>query len=193
MSEPKLLSVVLVAMLATGCFALAQALRLPEDSWIRPFLTSCGVVFSCLALALAVVYLAWWAGVVVERLRLAVAAPELARLGVIAHMSDRQLDFAKVDVTGIVEPSDDGEITWSYYTRWGTISGGWLITYLQDEAFKGYPQLSPIRLFSEGSQERTYREAFTRWMVSWGLLEQRPGERFIWLVTREQVLERLGL
>jgi len=194
MNEPKLAGALLAALVASGFFMAADHLRLPGSlEWLRPFMVSVGVIFALTAAILGTYFILWAAGVVIERMRLAVAAPELARLGVIAHMTDRQMDFAQVDVTGIVEPSDDGEITWSYFTRWGTIPGEWLITYLEQEAFKQYPQLSPIRLFSEGSQERTWRECFCKWMVQWNLLEKRPGERFVWLVSKEEVLRRLGL
>lgn len=194
MNEPKLFSVVLAALAATGCFALAQALRLPRDSeWIRPYLTSLGMIFSCLALALAAIYLLWWLSAIVEKMRLAVAAPELERLAVISHMNEQQLAFARIDVQGIIEAGDDGELEWFYNTRWGSIPGAWLQSYLVEEAFKTYPQLSPIRMFSEGSVERKNREAFTRWMVNWRLLEQRPGEKFVWLADQATILERIGV
>jgi len=193
-SEPKISHALLAALAAALAFLIADGIAFPAKwLWLKTWLVVAGFLLASLAAALAVVWLAWQGADLVERLRLGWASPELARLATISRLTTEQMTFARVDVQGIFTPGDEGKIDWSFSTRWGPIDGQWLVNYLETEGFAQYPWLSPIRLFSEGSVERQYRETFCKWMVAWGLLEKRPGERFYWLVDHAELLRRLGI
>ena len=194
MSNPKLSEAILWALLAALAFTGARfGDRWPD--WVRSVLVFSGVIFLIGSILAAINWLSYVVVVRAERARIAFATTE--RVLMLERISSLSTDQARLVETGrlLIEvlPGSPGP---AYTLRYGAarIPYGFIYDFLDRS---GDDYLAPIRLWSEGTHEREYAEALTRFFCVCGYASPAAGSRSAAWIDKRAALasidwERLG-
>lgn len=190
MTEPSLGRAILFSILAAVCFAVVRYLK-PPEAWSF-LLTTLGMIFVGAALFYSLDWLMMHIGEWREAWRRADAVSERVRiLDYLSHLTPMQLEALNqyVPVVNILGgtpapvfqlKTPGGDIPWTFITD----------TFL--------PQcndvyLAPVSSWSEGSHDRIYAEALTRYFITLGFAGEAIGNKPAKWLNKDAAMKWIGL
>ena len=170
---------------------LLVGLLVGDPVWLSGLATIGGIAF---AVAAGVGLIDWiackWLSLLMDYRRSSAVSERVALLDRISRMDEQQLDFAKRYVPRIEMASGDAGPALFLRVINDTIPLDFVREFI---AAGDSEHLCPIRVYSDGSLERKWAEAFTSWTIWMGYAAEADGNRPARWIRREVAMIALGL
>lgn len=190
MNYPKLYEPILLSLMAAFILVLAwRQEKWPE--WLRATLVVIGLVFLLWAVFTSIDVIVYRANKRLMERRLALARTErVVLIEAIRHLTDQQIGILS-QYTPIFELIGGGDHGPLMYLR--TMDGNVPVRFIERFLeLGGEEYLCPVRQWSEGSREREWAEAFTRFSIAMGWASRGAGPYPAKWISMDRAYKALG-